>query len=142
MKLVRKLIRLLCMRSHRSGVATGLVPMNELRSAVVFAGSNDPDRGLLERRVRAFMGAANINVQFVYPDSRNIRTDSDLFISLVPKSSIDERYAALSSTARFKVGRHQLSGGVYDLVVTDNESVSASSTDAFETISNLITNIR
>ena len=73
---------------------------------------------------------------------KDLRTDSDFFLSLNPKPCINERYAASSSTARFKAGRHQLKGGVYDLVVSDTTPEPVAMKEAFEVIEKMLNNIK
>ena len=49
--------------------------------------------------------------------------EPDLFISLIDKDSFAIEYLAKCSHARFKAGRRQLSGDVFDLVVSDPTSL-------------------
>ena len=60
--------------------------------------------------------------------------EPDLFISLVPRPSYALEYLATASRARFKVGRQQLPGGVFDLVAQDPAGTVLSEDDAFKAI--------
>ena len=142
MQLLKKIVRLLCIGSHRSTVPTGFVPLPEIRSVVVFSDPSDPGQVAALAETHKFFAHRGISVKTVTASDRNIRTQSDLFIALNSKKSIDERYAAASSTARFKVGRHQLRRQVYDVVVSDPDEESAGADAAFRAISNILTTIK
>ena len=113
MSLVRKLIRLFCTPSHRSQVQTGLLPLQDIKSATVFVDENEAGFEPLKLRIKEFFSSRGIEVAFLSAFSKDIRSTSDLFIALNAKPSIDERYAAASSSARFKIGRHALKKGTY-----------------------------
>lgn len=56
----------------------------------------------------------------------------DLFISLIGRDDFAVEYLAKCSRARFKIGRSQFSGNVFDLVVTDPEGKMVSETMALK----------
>ena len=60
--------------------------------------------------------------------------EPDLFLSLLPENSFPLEYMARCSRARFKVGRQQLPGGVFDLVVLDPAGQKLSEEEAFHSI--------
>ena len=67
----------------------------------------------------------------------------DLFISLAGNpDQFAAEYEARCSTARFKAGRHQLKGGVYDLVVSDTAPEPVAMKEAFEVIEKMLNNIK
>ena len=142
MSLKRKIARRLCLRSHRSRTATGVMPLSEVYSVVVF--TDDAATGLepLKVAIKSFFAKGGAVVRFIRADDEDLRTSSDMFIALNSRPSIDERYAAMSSGARFKIGRHQFPGQVYDLVVADPGEEPASATEAFTLIQQLITSIK
>ena len=142
MSLKSKAKHFLCLRRHRSDVPTGLVPLSDISTAVIFM---DCPEDLLESQKIGIMGFFKhhgITVSFLYADDEELRTSSDLFISLSVQGGINERYAAVSSTARFKIGRHQLKGDVYDFVVTDGAPEPVPALDAFKVIEHFILNIQ
>ena len=143
MNIWRKLKRFLCIGSHRSTVPTGLVPLKDLHSAVVYL-LNQED--LTEPQKTAFTSFLRkyglTSTVFIASDALELRTSSDLFISLCPEDDINERYAATASTARFKIGRHQIKRGIYDFVVTDNGPEPVPVIEALEVIKHFITNIQ
>ena len=141
-KLIQKLLRRLCLRRHRSTVPTGLVPLSGLSSAVIYL---DNPGDILESRkisISTFFKRYGIQTSWMHSEDEDLRSSSDLFISLSSAHDINERYAAESSSARFKIGRSQLKGDVYDFVVTDNGPEPAPASEAFDVIEHFIVNIQ
>lgn len=68
--------------------------------------------------------------------------EEDLFISLLPKDSFPVEFVARCSSARFKIGRKQLSGNVYDLVFSETEVEAFNQIQAFENIMDFIERIQ
>ena len=68
--------------------------------------------------------------------------EPDLFISLLPNVDFPIEYMAKCSKARFKVGRIQLPGNTYDLVVKDPAGRSLSQAEAFLEIENLLKRVK
>jgi len=58
--------------------------------------------------------------------------EADMFISLVDKDDFTIEYLAACCNARFKIGRRELPGGVFDIVFTGEEG--ASQLDIFNSI--------
>ena len=142
MSLYKKMIRLMCLRRHRSRIPTGFVPLSEVRTAVVFFDESDPHCEPLKLHIKDYFGKKEIEVRMISAFDRDIRTSSDLFIALNGRPGIDERYAACSSGARFKVGRHPIKGNVYDLVLTDTGEEPSDVADAFAAIENMLEKIQ
>lgn len=142
MEFMRPVKRFLCMRRHRSSVPTGLVPISDIRTAVVFLNRHtditEPDKVVITR----FFEQNGVSWTFISPENEDIRTQSDLFMSLSPVESVHERYAATSSTARFKIGRHQIKGGIFDFVVIDNTVEPRPELDAFRVMRSFIVSIQ
>lgn len=137
---MRTLLRLLLMRFHRSKVPTGIVPLSRIHSVVIY---RDPREPVCEREYHRFFDPLGIEVTVISEFDRNIRTGSDLFIATSSFPSVSEKYAAISSTASFKVGRRQLKHRVYDLVVSDVDvEAPVSQTAAFAEICNLLKKIQ
>ena len=68
--------------------------------------------------------------------------EPDLFISLLPANSYPLEYMVRCSRARFKVGRQQLPGNVFDLVVLDPADNALSQQEAFREIVKLLDTVR
>lgn len=58
----------------------------------------------------------------------------DLFISLVAGNDFPVEFIARSSPAKFKIGRTQLPGGTFDLVVAEPQGVSCTAEEIFTKI--------
>lgn len=58
----------------------------------------------------------------------------DLFISLVSGDDFPVEFIARSSPAKFKIGRTQLPGGTFDLVVAEPQGVSCTAEEIFTKI--------
>ena len=67
--------------------------------------------------------------------------EPDMFLSLLPKASYPLEYMAASSRARFKVGRAQLEGNIFDLVVRDPAEKQLSEIEAFRGIVRILAKI-
>ena len=66
----------------------------------------------------------------------------DLLLSLLPAADYPLEYMVRCSTARFKVGRGQLPGNVFDLVALDPPGQALSQADAFREIVKLLEKIQ
>lgn len=69
----------------------------------------------------------------------------DIFISLINKDDYPIRYMANCCEAKFKVGRKQLPGEVFDLVITDQVSADGTSTpeaEIFKSIKSLLLKVK
>ena len=149
------------LRRNRSTVPTTLLPLREVRSATVFVDTTvegeDPAR--ISRAIRQFFDYHGIPVQVICPQKRDLNLlgclkarvrgskenprREDLFISLAGSAAnFAAEYEARCSTARFKVGRFPLPGGVFDLVVATPESSEAGQAAAFAAIKDYLNKIR
>ena len=109
---------------------------------MVFVDSSDPGLEPTKVRITKFFGDNNIKVKYISAADKDIRTSSDLFLAINGHVSVDEKYAASSSTARFKIGRHQLGRQIYDVVVADPTDEPVPVAAAFDYMTKLITNIK
>ena len=143
MKLLRKLKLLIGMCRYPSKVPTGLVPLSALRTAVLYLASPFELTEPQKLEISGFFQKYGITAGFIYADTEVLKTDAELFISLSVTDDIFERHAAVTSTARFKVGRHQLKNGTYDFVLSDvNPEEPVSVTEAFNEISKFLITIQ
>ena len=142
MSLKRKLIRYFCMGRHRSSVPTGLVPLSDLHSVVMYLNSPEDLQEPQKITIGKFFKQHGMELSFLHADDEELRSDSDLFISLAPKSDVNECYAAGCSSARFKIGRHQIKGDIYDFVVTDGTPEPAAAIDSYNVIEQFLLNIQ
>jgi hypothetical protein len=68
--------------------------------------------------------------------------EPDLFISLLPVNTYPLEYMVRCSKARFKVGRRQLAGDVFDLVVLDPADKTLSQRESFREIVKLLETVK
>ena len=142
MSFLRKLGRRLMLRAHRSKVPTALIPLSRIKSAVVYVNAVEPYCEPFKIKLKDYFRKRGIEVKIISEFDRDLRTDSDFFLALNPRKCINELYAASSSTARFKAGRHQIGKGIYDLVVSDSEEDPLPMKDAFDAIEKMLINIK
>lgn len=108
---------------------TGIVPLSDLGSAVIFFDPLEAGSGEAAGKLSSFLSSGGIAVRLYEMAPGNLNfygrikkkapqvPDADAFISLVSGENFTEEYEARRSKARFKVGCRQLEGDVYDLVV-------------------------
>lgn len=116
---LRVLLRFLLMHSHSSKVPTEITPLSRIHSAVIYVCQDDPHCEPAKIMMKHFFESRGISVRIICSYDKDIRTSSDLFLAMNNKVGVSERYAARSSSAKYKVGRHQLRHNVYDVVVSD-----------------------
>ena len=68
--------------------------------------------------------------------------EPDLLISAIRQKDYAYEYIVASSTARFKVGRKQLPGDLFDVVLSEPDDKILSEADAFDHLSKLLEKIR
>lgn len=66
----------------------------------------------------------------------------DLFISLIKDPEFAIEYMARTSTAKFKIGRKQMEGDLFDLVINDPEDKHISQMESFKAIQSYLTKIQ
>ncbi len=157
---VQYLLRLITLKRNGSRAPHGLCPLGRIRSATVLLDSSAEDFGAVLASVKRYFDAHNIPVHILAPAKgdfdllgtlkkrfrgpRAEQGSGELFISLVdsPESFYAE-YEARCSRACFKLGRRQLPGDIFDMVVLAPENSPAVSQSAvFEEIKNYLNIIR
>ena len=66
----------------------------------------------------------------------------DLFISLIAKDDFPIDFMAKCSTAKFKIGRRQLPGNTFDLVVSDSPEKPCSEAEVFREMTRLLKKVK
>lgn len=66
----------------------------------------------------------------------------DLFISLVKNQDFAIEYMARTSKARFKIGRRQMTGNIYDFVISDPSGKEITQLESFMAIKSYLTKIQ
>ena len=69
-------------------------------------------------------------------------SEPDLLISAIREKDFAYQYIVASSPARFKVGRKQLPGNLFDIVLSEPDDKVLSEADAFANMAQLLEKIR
>ncbi len=138
MNFFRTCLRFFLLLFHRSKVPTGLLPLDRISSAAVLRTEGDSG---LDDAVNIFFGKFGIRVRLLSRKDRDLRSGEDLFVSLLPKRSMDETYAAVCSTAVFKVGIHDVRN-CFDLTVRPQEGGETDQVAIFRAITDILIKIR
>ena len=153
-----KLCRRLALRSLKEGAPTRLLPLCEVRSALVYVdGSAGEDLPLVCRNVQQFFDYQGIPVRILQPGRseldligrpgkklrEGLAAGTDLLVCLnASPENFTAEYLSRSIPARFKVGCRALEGNVYDLVVAPPEGAGGGQAAAFAAIRDLLVKIR
>ena len=153
------LYRQMVLRQVRSTTPTSLMPLSKVKSAAVFVDAQaGEDPQPVCRAVQQYFDYQGIPVRILCPQKGDLTINGrmkkrargtresrkeDLFISLAGSpENFAAAFEACSSTARFKVGRFELPGAVFDLVVADPQDGEASPAAAFAAIKDFLDKIR
>lgn len=155
------LLRHIALRRNESKAPHSLRPLCTIRQATVLIAPHQEDSDAVKAAVRQYFSYNNIPaVNILSPDkgeldlagtirkkSRGDRLpedSSELLISLAgPEDGFWPEYEARCSNACFKIGRSQLKGGVFDLVILPPENGNIPSQSAvFAEIKNYLNIIR
>ena len=131
---IRFLIRKLSIALHRSRKETHIMPLRNIRNAVVLLDWKAPDCAKTAELAKEFFGRRSIGVFIIDASGRNSfnifgrlrrrvripakgkgKRAENLFISLVTEACYAEEYEARCSRAVFKIGRNKFSKPVYDM---------------------------
>ena len=152
--------RWMALRRGRSTVPTELLPLAKVHGAMVFVDTTVPeeDPEHVCRAVQQFFDYQGVPVLILCPAKRdvnwrgfikkrvrgtNVSRQEDLFISLAASpDNFAAEYEARCSKARFKVGRCQLPGDVFDLVVAVPDNGESSQLAVFSAIKDYLNKIR
>ena len=154
------LYRRIVLQRDRSHVPTKLIPLSKIKRAAVYVDgmAEGEDTMSVRRAVQQYFDYHSIPVTILYPQkgdfnlfgrlknrvrgTREFRKE-DLFISLASSpENFAAEYEACCSTARFKVGRCNLPGYVFDLVVADPQEDEATQAAAFAAIKDFLDKIQ
>lgn len=165
---VRNFFRARTRKRLRSPQETGILPLGQIRSAVVLIDADDPGFDACKRAVDAFFRDRGIKGQLIYLDLRKIgkqeilttsithtilrrdlngygrpaaaklelvrEGEPDLLLCLSRRDDFPVECLAAYCPARFKVGRRQFQGHLFDLVVSDGPDTGADAVRAFTEI--------
>lgn len=135
---LRTFIRFFLLRFHRSKVPTSFVPLDQISSVAVL---RTEDEYGLDKEINDFFNRFGIKVRLLSKRDKRLRTNEDLFISLLAERGINETYAVECSTAKFKVGIHDIKN-YFDLTVVPPEGGDARQVAIFQVIADILQKIR
>jgi len=146
------LARKIALRRHESLVESCILPLSEIKRATVFVDSSDPDSDPTRKAVQDFFSSKGISVKIICPQKWDINwhgflkqyddSEPDLFISLAYYENFAAEYASRCSTARFKIGRRQLEGNVFDVVIYNPEDQLPLQHVSFEAIRDFLLKVQ
>lgn len=135
---LRTFIRFFLLLFHRSKVPTSFVPLDRISSVAVL---RTEDEYGLDKEINDFFNRFGIKVRLLSKRDKRLRTNEDLFISLLAERGMDETYAVECSTAKFKVGIHDIKK-YFDLTVVPPEGGDARQVAIFQVIADILQKIR
>lgn len=132
-----------------------MMPLGRIRRASVFLDAGSPDFESTATAVRSFFEYHGIPLKLLAPTAGDLnwfgilrdpgdggKWKEDLFVSLAGPENFAAEYAARCSTARFKVGRFDMPGGVFNLVVSNPVGQTPSQPAVFAAVKEYLTKIR
>lgn len=128
-----------------SKVPTSLMRLKDISQVTVLLDAGAEDAAEAEDKVKTWFAKKGIQL-IVVPvfEKRCIRAyrKTQVLLSLVPGSSWRLEYAVNRSRACFKIGRTQLPGDLFDLVVSDPEGTRFPQTEVFARMAELMERIK
>lgn len=152
-------VRLLALRRFRSDAVQGILPLSSVRSAAVFIDAGLPAAEEAELAVKEFFGSRNIGLlvlrpvkgqlnyagfmrkRFRLPDGQSRSEDLFVCLSDDPQNFAAE-FESLCSPAGFKIGRMQIRGGIFDLVMSHPSGRKLDQRAAFDAIADFLLKIK
>lgn len=156
---LKYLLRLFALERHGSGERQCIIPLEEVRAAAVFIDAAQPGADAAEVSVRDFFDSRNVELTVLKPSGPQLNyagymkrkfrmpggsaRHEDLFISLSDNpGDFAAEFESRCSPARFKVGRVQLSGEIFDMVVSPRGDERAGQDAVFGAISEYLLKIK
>lgn len=155
--LIHKWKRHRALSKYASCIPTGLHPLSRFKTAAVFLGFEERDSEDAKALAEEFFNSHNIEVHFYYNDSSSANRygklksseqnpdgicEEDLFISMLDSTGFFIRFAAVSSRAITKIGRIQLPGDIFDIIVSGADNEDSKQTDSLRTIFDILSKIK
>ena len=142
------LVRKIAVKRHACTAPTCIMPIGDVKRAVVFV-DNDADADFAAKAVKKFFEAYGIPVLIICPQKWDINLfgwlkkpklqeaadfNADLLISLAGVENFAAEHFVKCTPARFKVGRFELPGNVFDIVISNREHQLPRQPAAFEIV--------
>ena len=128
-------------RSFRSKNPTSLMRLADISQVTVLLDADAEDAAVAEEKVKKYFARKGIQlVIFPVHQKKLIRAyrNTQVLLSLVPSCGWHLEYVVKRSRALFKIGRAQLPGEPFDLVVSDPADTSYPQTEVFERMMELV----
>lgn len=150
------------LRRHACNEPTGILPLGEVRTVAVILDAADPSFEDCRQALRAFFSEHKMkgDLFITGTDDNNRKKEqnwfgqpsaqiishlrdmrADLCISLLRDASFPVEFMVKCTPARFKIGRVQLPGSPFDLVVSDPSGQALSQLDSFRSIRQMLEKI-
>ncbi len=156
---LKYIVRCLVFRRGKSTVPHGILPLGMVSCATVLVDSSAADADATCKSVKQFFDYLHIRVRILCPSPSDITfagclkrsyrgtrfpaSETEMFISLIDlEDNFLSDYESTHSTAVFKVGRRQIPGNVFDMVITPPEGVVSSQCAVFAAIKDYLCKIR
>ena len=117
-----------------SKVPTSLMHMSDISQVTVLMDADAADFAESKEKVKDYFASRGIQLTICPVRSRKLIKacrDTQVLISLVPSDNWHVEYVVRRSCARFKIGRMQLPGDVFDLVVSDPQGTQYPQSEVF-----------
>lgn len=124
---------------------TSLMRMKDISQVSVLLDSDSEDVLGADDIIKEYFAGKGIQLVFYPVRSKKLiraHKDTQVLLSLVPRNSWHLEYVVRRSRARFKIGRFQLPGNVFDLVVSDPEGESYPQAEVFGRMMELVENLK
>ena len=155
---VKSFFRKKYLKKFESKAPTGILPMSQVKSAVAFIDVEDTSFeifffdfrkiGSEERLITSITNTVlKKDLDWCGKPSREkidlmLGTEADLFISLIRGTDYPLEFMAKCSQAKFKVGRVQLPGNTFDLIVSDPAERPLNEKESFDAMRQFLAKIK
>lgn len=156
---LKYLVRVRALRKYGSRGAHGICPVGGLKGVAVFVDASDSGAESVCAEVRQYFSGLGMQVLVLCPGRGDLNfagfmrrgarmpgavpRNEELFITLADDPAcFASEFEARCSPARFKIGRSQLEGDVFDIVVSSPDGIATSQLEAFSAIREYLSKIR
>lgn len=145
------------LHKNRSKVQTSILPLSEIRRAVILIDKAEDEYQKAIDKVAEFFRKKNIDAIILCPGKKDLSlwgkikrsrrypdpkdTVEDLLISLYSENKFEAEYEIVCSNSRFKIGRYNLGKDIFNIILTDPEDKSPKQWEVFDTVKDLLEKI-
>jgi len=135
----------LALRWLGSKVPTSLMHLRDISMVTVLLDADAPDAAETEATVKEYFASRGIQLILVPVMARKrikVHKDTQVLLSLVPGANWQLEFVVRRSRAVFKIGRTQLEGEPFDMVVSDPEGTHFSQVEVFGRMMELLEGLK